>query len=278
MNAILPLCCSPQAFKLLARQAAVIDSPDALLNGAVAIAMHQMPDAEPSKVDATLQHFADTVRERVHGAQPQALLAHLHEFLFEEEGFRGNTDDYYNPANSFVPAVLDTKQGLPITLSLIYKSVAERLGLRVRGIGLPGHFICSVRVDDSEMLVDPFNGGRIITHDEEHQRVQEIFGAEAEWTNDLLEPAPNRHWLTRLLQNLLNLYGTAGQYSDVAAVLEMEMLLWPEQDRLQRDLALVLARIGLSQPASAWLDRYLRNNPDDPQKGDLKQLLDVLDA
>jgi regulator of sirC expression with transglutaminase-like and TPR domain len=68
------------------------------------------------------------------------------------------------------------------------------------------------------------------------------------------------------------------QYADVAAVLEMEMLLWPKQGHLQRDLALVLARIGMARPASMWLDSYLRNNPDDPQKTDLKQLLDVLSA
>jgi hypothetical protein len=64
----------------------------------------------------------------------------------------------------------------------------------------------------------------------------------------------------------------------MAAVLEMEMLLWPGQGHLQRDLALVLARIGMARPASVWLNEYLKNNPDDPQKTDLKQLLDVLSA
>jgi regulator of sirC expression with transglutaminase-like and TPR domain len=79
-----------------------------------------------------------------------------------------------------------------------------------------------------------------------------------------------------MLQNLLHIFGGNGHYSDVAAMLEMEMLLWPQQAHLQRDLALVLARIGLSQPASMWLDKYLKDNPDDPQKSDLIQLLEVL--
>jgi len=105
-----------------------------------------------------------------------------------------------------------------------------------------------------------------------------MFGAEAEWSEELLRPASNRHWLTRILQNLLNVFGAAGDYSDVAAVLEMEMLLWPEQSHLQRDLGLVLARCGLSQPASAWLDRYLKANPDDPQGRQIKELLQVLTA
>ena len=278
----LPVCCSPAAFALLSRTAASVDSSDALLRGAVAIAMHEMDDVDPAAVDAQLQGYADAVRARVRGRQPQALLAHLHAVLFDEEGFRGNTQDYYASGNSYVPAVLETKRGLPITLSLIYKSVAERLGLRAWGVGLPGHFLVGVDAGDSRegeaptMLVDPFNGGRILTADEAHARIQEMFGAEAEWSEEMLRPASNRHWLTRILQNLLNVFGSANQFADVAAVLEMEMLLWPNHHHLQRDLGLVLARCGMSRPASMWLDRYLRSNPDDPQKGQLRELLQVL--
>jgi len=272
----LPLCCSSKAFQLLARQLPTINSPDALLNGAIAIAMHQMEDVDPAGVDGTIQQYADTVRSRVRGSQPQALLAHLHEHLFEELGFTGNVEDYYNTANSYLPAVLESKRGLPITLSLVYKLVAERIGLRAWGVGLPGHFLIGVDAGGSSMLIDPFAGGRMLTSDEAHARLQETFGPEVEWSEELLRPASNRHWLTRMLQNLLNVFGAKNHYADVAAVLEMEMLLWPEQCHLQRDLGLVLARCGLSQPASIWLDRYLQTNPDDPQKSQLKELLQVL--
>jgi regulator of sirC expression with transglutaminase-like and TPR domain len=275
----LPQCCVPEAFEILARQVDSINSPDALLNGAIAISMHQMPQVNPTAVDRQLQKYADLVRKRVHGQQVQAILAHLHQVLFDEEGFRGNTEDYYNPSNSYLPAVLATKRGLPITLCLVYKIVAERLGLRTWGVGLPGHFLVAIEeAPRRAVLVDPFAGGRILTVDEAHDRIKELFGPEMEWSDEILEPASNRHWLTRILQNLLHLFGNNNQYSDVAAVLEMEMLLWPSQGHLQRDLALVLARIGLSRPASLWLDAYLRSNPDDPQKTDLKQLLDVLSA
>jgi regulator of sirC expression with transglutaminase-like and TPR domain len=278
MNPILPMCCAPEAFNLLARQVHMIESSDALLNGAVAISMHQMPDINPARIDQTLQRYTDRVRARVRGDQPQAMLAHLHQLLFEEEGFTGNLDDYYNTANSYLPAVLKSKQGLPITLSVIYKIIAARLGMNVWGVGLPGHFLVGLESAGTSMLVDPFAGGRIVTEEEASGRVREIFGEEVEWSDELLQPTSHRHWLTRMLQNLLNLFGTAGKYADVAAVLEMEMLLWPEQERLQRDLGLVLARIGLAQPAWAWLDHYLKNNPDDPQRTDLMQLLDVLTA
>src|SRR6202012_5723927 len=89
MTPHLPLCSSSRAFTLLANQLPTINSPDALLNGAVAIAMHQMNGADPVAVDARIQDFADTIRGRVRGEQPQALLAHLPEFLFEEMNFRG---------------------------------------------------------------------------------------------------------------------------------------------------------------------------------------------
>jgi len=280
----LPVCCSPAAYGLLSKTAGSVDTAAALLQGAIAVSMHEMDDVDPAAVDAQLQGYADTVRSRVRGRQPQALLAHLHSVLFDEEGFRGNTQDYYASGNSYVPAVLETKRGLPITLSLIYKIVAERVGLKSWGVGLPGHFLVGVEAADTQtpdgepgmMLVDPFNGGRILTPDEAHARIQEMFGPEAEWSEEMLRPASNRHWLTRILQNLLNVFGSANQFADVAAVLEMEMLLWPQHHHLQRDLGLVLARCGMSRPASMWLDRYLRSNPDDPQKSQLKELLQVL--
>ena len=272
----LPMCCASRGFDLLKRQLSVLDSSDALLNGSIAIAMHQIEDIDPAEIDAQLQSYVDRVRSRVRGRQTQATLAHLHDVLFDQEGYRGNTEDYYSTLNSYLPAVLQTKRGLPITLSLIYKLVAERLGLRASGIGLPGHFLVSVEADGGQLLVDPFAGGRILTIDEAQARHVEMFGEEAEWSDDLLRPASNRHWLTRMLQNLLNVFSSAGQYNDVAAVLEMEILLWPEQVHLQRDLGLVLARCGLSEQASIWLDRYLQTNPDDPQNTQLKELLSVL--
>lgn len=276
MTTSLPLCSSPRAYALLARQLPTMSSPDALLYGAVAISMHQLEEVDAGKVDGTIQRYADTVRGRVRGVQPQALLAHLHDYLFDELGFAGNADDYYNPLNSYLPAVLETRRGLPITLSLIYKLVGERLGLRVWGAGIPGHFLTAVETEGGIILVDAFAKGRIISLDEAQRRLHEMFGAQVQWSEDLLKPASNRHWLTRMLQNLLNVFGAAGQYADVAAVLEMEMLLWPDQNHLQRDLGLVLARCGMSQPASQWIDRYLQTNPDDPQAPQLQELLDVL--
>lgn len=276
MNMKLPLCCSPRAYELLTSQLPSLESMDSLVQAAVAVSMHQLDEVDPASVDSTLQGYADTVRSRVRGKQTQAILAHLHEFLFEDQGFTGNANDYYNTSNSYLPAVLETKRGLPITLSLIYTAVAQKLGLKAYGVALPGHFMAGLNVDGDTMLVDPFAGGKLVTTDEAHTRLKELFGPEVEWSDELLKPASHVHWLTRMLQNLLNVFSSTGHYADVAAMLEMEMTLWPQQNQLQRDLALVLARCGLARPASVWLDHYLKTNPDDPQHSQLQQLLDVL--
>jgi regulator of sirC expression with transglutaminase-like and TPR domain len=281
MKPSLPLCCKPEAFDLLSRQVPALGSPDALLEGAIAISMHEMDDVNPQATDRMLQSYANAIRKRVRGHQPQALLAHLHEYLFDELGFSGNLTDYYQSSNSYIPAVLRSRQGLPITLSLIYKVVGERVGLRIHGIGLPGHFVVAVDAGDSTgnaMLIDPFRDGQSVSVDEAHQRLCDNLGPDAEWSEELLKPVTNLHWLTRMLQNLLHVFGAAGKYQHVAAMLEMEMLLWPDQTHLQRDLALVLARLDRAEAASVWLGHYLQSNPDDPQRRDLAKLLDVLTA
>lgn len=141
----LPMCCASRGFDLLQRQLPVLESPDVLLQAAIAIAMHQIEDIDPNDIDAQLQSYVDRVRSRVRGRQPQAILAHLHDVLFEEEDFRGNTEDYYSTLNSYLPAVMQTKHGLPITLSLIYKIVAERLGLHRTALVSPGIFLSACR-------------------------------------------------------------------------------------------------------------------------------------
>jgi regulator of sirC expression with transglutaminase-like and TPR domain len=271
-----PLCCSPAAIKLLGRQVGSIESTDSLVAAAVAISGHRSNIVDVKDVERQLNKLAETVRSRVKGSQPQALLAHLHSLLFDEAGFAGNRDQYDLDTNSYLPSVLQTKLGLPISLAVVYKAVADRLGFDCWGVGVPGHFMAGIEIDGSEMLVDCFDGGRILTADEARDRVLARFEDEVEWSDDFLRPVTHRSWITRMLQNLLNLFGRTDRFTEVAAMLELEMILWPHEQRLQRDLGLVLARCGMNRPAGQWLDRYLDTHPDDPQYPELSQLRAVL--
>lgn len=276
MNIDKPICCDPQAFELMKTAARTLDTIGGLLLGAVAIARHEMSNASIDVVNDRVSELADQVRRRVRGQQSQALLAHLHDVLFVEEGFIGNTTNYHDPANSYLPAVLESKRGLPITLSLIYYAVGRMIGLDICGIGLPGHFCAGYVNDDKVTIVDTFYQGRLLNRDEAKERVRDTCGPQTEWSDELLDAVDHRHWLTRIMQNLLHTFGERDRLGDVGAMLELQMVLWPDQLHLQRDLALVLARAGRPEPAGRWLGTYLDANPEDPQREDLEQLLVVL--
>jgi regulator of sirC expression with transglutaminase-like and TPR domain len=269
----LPLCCSQAAYQLFQKHAKQIESTAGLLKTSIAVAMHQLEDVQPQDVERELAGYAKIIRSRVRGPQQQAMLAHLHQYLFDDLGYAGNSEDYYAPANSYLPEVVSSRRGLPITLSLVYKIVAERLDLTVHGVGLPGHFIAAVETDVGMMYIDAFAAGRTMTADECRQRVESIFSDTVEWSDQMLSPVTHRMWVSRMIQNLLHIFTTNQQWTDVAAMLELQMILWPKQTQLKRDLALVLARIDMPKPASMWLGEYLRANPNDPERDELSDLL-----
>ena len=144
----MPAYCRAAAYDAFAIEFRELDTTTGLFRAAFAIARHEHPDADVDQAEATIAELADTVSRRVHSANLDAKLAHLHDVLFDVVGFVGNVDDYYDPANSYLPEVLRTHRGLPITLVLIYKCVAERIGLDVRGINSPGHFLAAVKSSD----------------------------------------------------------------------------------------------------------------------------------
>src|SRR5438309_2970808 len=128
-----------------------------LAEAALLIAAEEYPDLDVGVYLARIDALADEVREEVDNAEDARTAGTaLTAFLYEREAFRGNPDDYYDPRNSFLNEVLDRRRGIPITLSILYIEVAARLGLAVRGIGLPGHFL--VKLADAGTYVDPFTG------------------------------------------------------------------------------------------------------------------------
>jgi regulator of sirC expression with transglutaminase-like and TPR domain len=224
----IPTYCRREAFELFAAQLRHLDQRDGLLLAAIAVSLHALDDVVPEQVLQRIDSMADEVRRRATSAQPQALVAHLHELLFEEEGFHGNTSEYYLPINSYIPAVLETKVGLPISLSLIYKAVAERVGLRVDGVNAPGHFLVRVYVGDDVMLVDPFHGGQLLSPLEALDRIAATFHQPLCPDMSLLATATPTAWLGRMLGNLRGVFASCGCCSDLAAMNEL-IALMPRQ-------------------------------------------------
>ncbi|MBH05356.1 MAG: hypothetical protein CMJ20_03460 [Phycisphaeraceae bacterium] len=215
----------PQAYALLASQMPVIETPNGLLHAAVAIAMHTMENIDPNEVDRSLQDITDQIRQRLRSNEHQALLAHAHQVLFEEYGFAGNTDHYYEPQNSYIPIVLETRTGIPITLTLIYKIVLERLGLCVHGLNTPGHFLARVEVKGNPMIIDPFCRGQMRSREETFELIEKMIGQATNRSPLLMQHATHDQWIVRILNNLIHIFDKKNDDENLAAMMEMKALV-----------------------------------------------------
>lgn len=231
--------CRSESLLMLQEQLPILDSTDGLLRGAVAIAAHSFDDVDLGWIDTYLTSLSERVRgpvrsNSVPASSVQGRLARLHHVLFDEEGFHGNRKRYYHPLNSFLPAVIESREGLPITLSLIYKVVGDRAGLEIEGVNSPGHFLIRVRDDDGWMLIDPFDGGKATSQEEALAIIERCTGVRTkpaeseswrEFSQALLPAATHRQWLSRMVLNLQQLYFSAGCWADMAAMDELQSVL-----------------------------------------------------
>ena len=191
--------------------------------------MHELDQVDPRQTAERVFELAARARRRVRGDSPKALVAHLHDVLFEEEKLSGNVEDYYNPHNSYVPSVIETRHGLPITLSLIYTAAARRLGLKAVGINAPMHFMAGVEVEGAMLMVDPFFGGRAVTRAEAIERLEQMTRSRIANRDGLFPVATPQQWLRRMLANLQNVFQETDRRIDLAAMSELQTLLVEER-------------------------------------------------
>jgi regulator of sirC expression with transglutaminase-like and TPR domain len=236
---------------------------------ALTIAADHYPCLDISAYGRKLDAMAQEAREHIQGARsPESIIAALNAYLFEEQGFRGNAQDYYNPANSFLNEVLDTRRGLPITLSIVYIALAQRLGLPISGVGLPLHFIVRYEAPvayafpSSAILIDPFHGGEILTPQTCQERIERILGRPIEFDPAYLQPTPNRLILYRLLNNLKQGYLQREEPERAGRVVEQMLVVAPDSADDIRDRGLLFLQERAFSRAVDWLTRYLACVPD----------------
>lgn len=243
--------------------AALISRPSEtipLADAALLIAAEEYPDLDVREYLARLDTLADGVREQVDNAEDtRAAGAILTRYLFDEQGFRGSGDDYYDPRNSFLNEVLDRRTGIPITLSIIYIEVATRLGLRVHGIGLPGHFL--VRLAEAGTYVDPFSGQVDLTETDCAERVRSLYGARLQFDRSMLAVQSHRQILIRVLRNLREIYHAHQDRSRELGTLDRLVLLSPQNPQVLRDRADVLGKLGEYRRALRDLQEVRRLQP-----------------
>jgi regulator of sirC expression with transglutaminase-like and TPR domain len=224
----------------LARFAAAVQGDDAeipLDEAALLIGAweHDRFDVAPHlrALDAVAAKAAPAVRA---APSPDEAGRALAAALFGPLGFRGNSEAYYDPRNSFLAEVLDRKLGIPITLSVLYLEVARRLGLPAAGVGFPGHFLVRVDGGPAPLILDPFGGGAALDRPALQALLERSSGPDARLADVSFAPASRREILVRTLNNLAGIYGRDGDTARSLEVLERLAALDPTDLRISASL------------------------------------------
>ena len=241
--------------RLVRRPEAEID----LAEAALLIAKEEYRDLQVPHYLARLDEMAVAVRARAGGeTDPQSLMCWLSDYLFRDLGFRGNTEDYYDPRNSFLNEVLDRRLGIPITLSTLYIELGRRLGVPIHGVGMPGHFLVKCVTPRAEIVIDPFNQGAVVTSADCQRLLDQISGGKLTFEPRFLANIGTRHILTRMLNNLKAIYVNRQEFGKALGVVERLLLLDPESATEIRDRGLLLFQLKRYPEAMADLQRYLQ--------------------
>jgi regulator of sirC expression with transglutaminase-like and TPR domain len=218
-------------------------------------------DAYLSQIEGLARQLQQRLSESV--GEAERILA-LNRFLFDEQGFAPNVDNYYDPRNSFLNEVLERRVGIPISLSILYIEVGRRVGLPLRGVSFPGHFLVKCKVNDGVVVLDPYCRGVSLSLNDLQQRLREVQGGEVSRAiiAGMLVSANKKEILARVLRNLKTIYVQREEYAQALAVMEWIITLAPADAAEVRDRGLLFARLECPRAAVEDLERYLELTPD----------------
>lgn len=239
-----------------------------LLEAAISLAQDEYPDLDVQQVLGDVDQLLARVKRRLPADSPdlQRLRA-LNQFFFRDLSFGGNVNDYYDPDNSYLNAVLRTRRGIPITLAVLWLELAVGLGLNARGVAFPGHFMVKVNLPKGQVLIDPFSG-QSLSREELAERLEPFrqrSGVVDEFEVPMglyLQSAPPREIISRMLRNLKDIHRTQEDWQRLISVQDRLIVLQPEAWPEYRDRGLALAMQGEVALAAADLETYLEHAED----------------
>ena len=199
------------------------DDSDAPLDlAALELSRIEFPNLDPRPFMDILDSYAAEIDGRLRmNYDAVERLQVLHEFFFREQGFAGNETDYYNPRNSCINEVIASRQGIPISLAVVYLSVAKRLEMPMAGVGLPGHFIVRYDEDGFQTFVDVYNRGQLLDRDECFALARRMTGMDLAVSPGILNAVSNRQIIVRMLNNLRSIYLRGKSYVKAGQVLDL---------------------------------------------------------
>lgn len=243
-----------------------VDRPEEQIDlgqAALTIALGDYPNLDVLNYLARIDQLAlDVTRRSGSEADIYRSLAALNYVLFTQYGFHGNRDDYFDPKNSFLNEVIERKTGIPITLSILYMEVARRVGLRLDGVGFPGHFLVKCTCDGDEIVIDPFNGGEIKSREDMDKMLFNLSGGKVAFHRDLLATSGKKDILKRMLTNLKAIYINRNDLGKSLSVLDRLVILDPAAAEDTRDRGVVYLKLECYVQAREDFETYLRLRPD----------------
>jgi len=239
----------------------VADEETDLIRAGLLIARTEYPHLDIEAYASRIDELARRVTAAPDFHEQRAVAA-LNRVLFEESGFRGNREDYYDPRNSFLNDVLDRGLGIPITLSIVYMEVANRVGFPLAGVGMPGHFLLKHRgAGGQEVLIDCFNRGDIISRQDCQRKLDEIYSGEMRLRPEFLHPIGRRQILTRMLNNLKTVYLSTRNFRRALTIADLILVIHPRSAEDVKQRALLRYSLGLNRLAAEDLEEYLLMSP-----------------
>lgn len=241
-----------------------------LTEAAIAIGQDEDPDLDVQSVLSQIDTLAARLSRRL-AADAGALhrLRCLNRYFFDELGFAGNVNDYYDRRNSLLHCVVETRRGIPITLALLYLEIAAHVGLDARGVSFPGHFLVKLKLPQGEAIIDPMTGQSLTREALEERlapyRIQQGLVGDFEAPLGLfLQSSSSREILARVLRNLKEIHRAAADWPRLLQVQQRLVRLLPDAWEERRDRGLALSRLGDPRSAVEDLAVYLARRPDAP--------------
>jgi regulator of sirC expression with transglutaminase-like and TPR domain len=243
-----------------------------LAETALYIAQEEYPQLEVASYLRMLDQMAEQV-QLPSDRYPLKLIQAINRLLYGELGFSGNSQDYYDPRNSFLNDVLDRRTGIPITLSLVYLEIAQRLNFPMIGVGFPGHFLIRPDLEEIGIYVDCFERGEILFEQDCQERLQRLYGAEVKLEPRFFSPINSRQFLVRMLTNLKQIYLNQGEIAKCLTVVERILLVTPDALTELRDRGVLFYHLGCWNEARQDLNRYLLSDPASEDQAMIQNLL-----
>jgi regulator of sirC expression with transglutaminase-like and TPR domain len=252
------------------------ETPVQLARIALEIARDAYPELEIESYLTRIKELAELVRPRCSpGAKVRDILGQINWVLYVEEQLRGNTEDYYDPRNSYLNEVLDRRLGIPISLSVVYSAVAEQVGLSMAGVNLPAHFL--LRVDEGERtwFVDAFHEGAVMGREACERRLAEILQQPMVLTESLAAACSIEVVVTRMLRNLKAIYLGAQDWPSALPVQRRLAALNRHDPDELHDLGVLCIQADHPGEAIDPLQAYLDTAPPTARNQEIRALLEV---